>query len=67
MDPKEYRRIFRRALGLLRDLEKGSGATFPILVEFEAAYEAECDATEALEREVAMLQERVRELKQSEI
>ena len=62
MDPKEYRKVFRSALSLIRDLEKASGATFPLLSAFELAYEAEMESTEALQLEVAELTEKVGKL-----
>jgi hypothetical protein len=55
MDPKEYRKAFRAVMGLLRGIEKASGAVFPILTEFEKAYDAEYESTQALQLEVSEL------------
>jgi hypothetical protein len=67
MDPKEYRRIFRRAQFYMRDIIQAASreplAASKLLEDFELAYEAECDSTEALQCEVAVLTERVQELK----
>ncbi|MHB8107651.1 MAG: hypothetical protein ACYDH4_09550 [Candidatus Cryosericum sp.] len=65
MDPKEYRRTFRDVLGFLRNVEKsfGGGAS-GLLSRMEVAYDAERDATEALEAEVSRL---TKELHKSQV